>query len=279
MSPTQLRNPPALLFPATANNRMYIGGTTCVVGAMEGPSLQAYPALWIELMTARMLKGSKGVVDDLTMEADVGTIEEAAPVASALARNLQAITSNRHFLLGIMRFECNAFEKFPEFHANWPEFFNFLVLNKVFTSAIDANTAPPIIHPPPPREFLIVFHHTRPGSVLDLAWQDRTDLSHQVQQAAGRVFGIAAFEVNAGVWAIHFYVLAGTFFHPGAVTTYPDMVTELYARVTNQQAFPIAWFQFDFGYPFALSSIPVWKAAERFAPLQLARAAYEARAP
>ncbi len=278
----KLVNPPQILFPHITKRSVDVGGTVCVVGIGEDKQLQVYRSLRTEISLAEYEEDIPEVPTGVTeTKVNENQMDDPMSFAQTIVNSLIEITQKRQFLLGVLRLECNGFESIIDFDEEHPFEIEIKALMDVFLKArIQENIPPPLKTAPPP-EIPLFVHHEKKDSVLKFNWKSRQDLFLQLEGLTGTVYGIGTLENIGRQWALHFYVLEDDITNinlRGKPVAYHQTLETVIENVKLKGAFPLVWFRFDFGYPFAFAQLPDWENARQLGVFKEAKETYDAYA-
>jgi tetratricopeptide (TPR) repeat protein len=280
--PGKLVNPPQILFPHITKRSVDVGGTVCVIGISEAKELQVYRSLRTEISLAEYEEDIPEVPTGVTeIKVNENQMEDPMSFAQTIVNSLIEITQKRQFLLGILRLECNGFESIIDFDEEHPFEIEIKALMDAFLKARIQDNIPPLLKTAPPPEIPLFVHHERQESVLKFNWKSRQDLFLQLEGLTGTVYGIGTLENAGRQWAMHFYVLEDDITNMnlrGKLVAYPQTLETVIENVKQKAAFPLVWFRFDFGYPFAFAQLPDWENARQLGVFKEAKETYDAYA-
>ncbi len=279
-SPTgKLINPPQILFPNITKRSVDVGGTVCVVGIGESKELQVYNSLRTEISLAEyepdLPEVPTGVTETKVMD---NQMEDPMSLAQTIVTSLIDITQNKQLLLGILRLECNGFESVIDFDEQHHLEIEIKTLLDAFLTARIQDKAPPLLKTAPPPQIPLYIHHERQNSILNFNWKTRRDLFLQLEGLTGTVYGIGTLEETQNQWAVHLYVLEDDVTNinlRGKEESYPQTLEQLIEKVKQKSVFPLVWFRFDFGFPFAFAQLPDWENACQLGVFKEAKATYD----
>ena len=277
-----LVNPPQILFPHITKRRVDVGGTVCVVGVGEDKRLQVYNSLRTEISLAEYEEDIPEVPTGVTeTKVNDNQLEDPMSFAQAVVNSLTTITQNKQFLLGVIHIECNGFESIIDFNEEHHFEIDIKSLMEAFLTGRIHEKVPDLLKAPLPSEIPLFIHHEKADSILNFTWKVRQDLFLQLEGLTGTVYGIGTVEDGGGQAGLHLYVLEDALSNInllGKPVAYPKTLDEVIEKVKNKSAFPLVWFRFDFGFPFAFAQFPEWENACQLGVFKEAKDAYDAYA-
>ncbi len=278
----KLVNPPQILFPHITKRSVDVGGALCVVGIGEDKQLQVYHSLRTEISLAEYEEDIPEVPTGVTeTKVNDNQMEDPMSFAQTIVNSLIEITQKRQFLLGILHLECNGFESIIDFDEEHAFEIEIKALMDAFLTARIQDKIPPVLKTAPPPEIQLFIHHEKMDSILNFNWKTRQDLFLKLEGLTGTVYGIGTLEDASGRWGLHFYVLEDDLSNinlRGKPVAYHETLETVMTKVKNKDAFPLVWFRFDFGYPFAFAQLPDWENARQLGVFKEAKETYDAYA-